>query len=418
MAKTNLLKTFFQGILLIIVLFCMVEFIYWLFSVNRYNEAFTNIKIDNNSAVLLVNSSGDSNTSNTDMEYIKTRTDGTELYAYWTDSKNPAGITIIKDNKIIDSTDASYSDIHDKITVKIYPDSANTSEITDDTSLADFTSDSNNTSFYIKYAYDSSDIGGRIVSISDTDSTSTSTSTSLLNIWRIDTRDMDNIAALSGSYQVEYSVIANDTFDSIDITFGWNPTYGLTKLATSTDIPVPERKDIPYDQTLTYTLTSDNGSTKTDTLDITIIADLDKTDINPMESGNTDASKNWCDNELAFHSAYISGADGSYNLLFDGNTENTFTLDGITQISDINTYDGSLNIVLTEGEQIADGSANIIINQAGGDNIMKLMNEGKNVNVNGIQGYQWNIPFGDTKYGDSTVNDSSCVLDLNIIGKT
>ena len=408
MAKTNLLKTFFQGILLIIVLFCMVEFIYWLFSVNRYNEAFTNIKIDNNSAVLLVNSSGD---SNTDMEYIKTRKDGTESYTYWTDSKNPAGITIIKDNKIIDSTDASYSDIHDKITVKIYPDSANTSEINEE-SFNTFIDD--NTSFYIKYTYDSTDIGSRTVSIPASDSTSTNP----LNIWRIDTRDMDNIVALSVSYQVEYSVIANGTFDSIDITFGWDPTYGLTKLATSTDIPVPERKDIPYDQTLTYTLTSDNGSTKTDTLDITIIADLDKTDINPMESGNTDASKNWCDNELAFHSAYISGADGSYNLLFDGNTENTFTLDGITQISDINTYDGSLNIVLTEGEQIADGSANIIINQAGGDNIMKLMNEGKNVNVNGIQGYQWNIPFGDTKYGDSTVNDSSCVLDLNIIGKT
>jgi hypothetical protein len=416
MAKTNLLKTFFQGILLIIVLFCMVEFIYWLFSVNRYNEAFTNIKIDNNSAVLLVNSSGDSNTSNTDMEYINTRTDDTKLYAYWTDSKNPAGITIIKDNKIIDSTDASYSDIHDKITVQIYEDSANTSEINDEESFDSFINDNinGNASFYIKYTYDSTDIGNRKVSIPASDYTSTNP----LNIWRIDTRDMDNIAALSGSYQVEYSVIANGTFDSIDITFGWDPTYGLTKLATYTDIPVPERKDIPYDQTLTYTLTGDDDSTKTETLDITIIADLDKTDINPMESGNTDASKNWCDNELAFHSAYISGADGSYNLLFDGNTENTFTLDGITQISDINTYDGSLNIVLTEGEQIADGSANIIINQAGGDNIMKLMNEGKNVNVNGIQGYQWNIPFGDTKYGDNTVNDNSCVLDLNIIGKT
>ena len=414
MAKTNLLKTFFQGILLIIVLFCMVEFIYWLFSVNRYNEAFTNIKIDNNSAVLLVNSSGDSNTSNTDMEYINT--DDTKLYAYWTDSKNPAGITIIKDNKIIDSTDASYSDIHHKITVKIYKDSDNTNEINDEESFDSFINDNinGNASFYIKYTYDSTDIGNRKVSIPASDYTSTNP----LNIWRIDTRDMDNIVALSVSYQVEYSVIANGTFDSIDITFGWDPTYGLTKLATSTDIAVPERKDIPDDQTLTYTLTGDDGSTKTETLDITIIADLDKTDINPMESGNTDASKNWCDNELAFHSAYISGADGSYNLLFDGNTENTFTLDGITQISDINTYDGSLNIVLTEGEQIADGSANIIINQAGGDNIMKLMNEGKNVNVNGIQGYQWNIPFGDTKYGDNTVNDNSCVLDLNIIGKT
>ena len=242
MVKTNMLKVFLDIVLFILIIYIVSELFYMLFR-SKKCEAFTLIQpSDMVDIKIILNSSSDNDSS---MEYVKSSIK--TPYSHWNDSKSASGITIIKNGKIVGSSDNLYSIVHDKITVSIKKSDA--TEISTD---EEFTQLDVGDTFTVSYLYkgedsEEQDLGSRTVSIVDGSSLTTP------EIFRFDLNDIDNIEVLGDNDELQVQTISIARWNNIDTSVAWDKSVGLTKIPSSSSPAIPEPDEIPNSQELTYT---------------------------------------------------------------------------------------------------------------------------------------------------------------------
>lgn len=400
MIKSSYLKFALHVGLIIVIAYITVEFVYWLFrnsGMVKNCEAFT-VNNDSDSGVsYLLNCSSEGDSAMECVLNDDTTDDDTRDYDYWINSKNAAGITIIKDNKLMSDTDSSYSDLHDEITVSITKDSDD-STIDSDTSFNELVEGD---IFTITYTISGTDLTRTVTIVSSASDSP--------EIFRLDlTGDGSSVDKLEDSLQVETTSVPD--FNDYDTTVVWDKYYGLTKLTSDTSVSIPNVDSIPSNQSLSYSYESNiTGESVSENLDIQIIAPVESTDINPILTSN----KEWCNNKLFLDKVYITSSDGDETEIYnDASGSYVFNVADITNIDGLKQDGGSVGVDIIVPSE--DDSK--VVNEDGSDHIKFNLSDGVATNIGGVSGLQWNIPFGKnyTSYSSDDASSDICNLDLNI----
>lgn len=415
MVKSNNLKIFLDIALIIFVIYIVSELFYWFFR-NKTSEKFTLINPSDTSDIniMLNTSSGDDNS----MEYVKNSIK--TPYSHWSDSKSPAGITIIKNNKILNSSDTLYTTVHNKITVSVQDSDGNDITANDDLILLDA-----GDTFTISYTYqgdtEDEDLGSRTVSVVDGSSLTTP------EIFRFDLNDVDNIVILGDSDKFQLQTISIGGWNDIDTSVAWDKSVGLTKIVSSSSPVIPNPDEIPNTQDLTYTYTgythieenTETGDTLVSvdsvnkTMGVEVISPINITSINPITT--TTSERNWCNDKLSLDKVYITDTNNDETELYnstDGTT--SFNITDVTTISELKSLtDGEIGVDIT----VPSNDDKKVVNEQGTTNIKFDLDSGIITNAGDLNGLQWNVPLGKnySSYDSSDVKDDICSLNLNIL---
>ena len=415
MVKSNNLKIFLDIALIIFVIYIVSELFYWFFR-NKTSEKFTLINPSDTSDIniMLNTSSGDDNS----MEYVKNSIK--TPYSHWSDSKSPAGITIIQNNKILNSSDTLYTTIHNKITVSVQ-DSGGTDIATNDELIVLNVGDT----FTISYTYqgdtEDQDLGSRTVSVVDGSALTTP------EIFRFDLNDVDNIVILSDSDKFQVQTIAIGGWNDIDTSVAWDKSVGLTKIVSSSSPVIPKPDEIPNTQDLTYTYTGythieENTATGdtlvsvasvNKTMGVEVISPINMTSISPIT--RTTSENNWCNDKLSLDKVYIPDTNNDETEIYNSTDGSTlFNITDVDTISELKSLtDGEIGLDIT----VPSNDNKKVVNEQGSTNIKFDLDSGIITKAGDLNGLQWNVPIGKnySSYDSSDVKDDICSLNLNIL---